>query len=183
MNGACLAAALARAGAVSRSGIAYRLVPQRYADSQNLLSGAGAALKGGRWNPPGVPAVYLSEDAALAVREVGYALSLGGRFQGFPKPPMVLFSVRFALSGLLLVDARFAERACTSLGALLRLDFAGVLASGRIPVSMRVGEAAHRAGFEGFLVPSARDFRGYNLVVFPDRIRTGSLLEPVWEES
>ena len=71
MNGACLAAALARAGAVSRSGIAYRLVPQRYADSQNLLSGTGAALKGGRWNPPGVPAVYLSEDAALAVREVG----------------------------------------------------------------------------------------------------------------
>ena len=81
------------------------------------------------------------------------------------------------------MDARFAERACTSLGALLRPDFAGVLASGQIPVSMRVGEAAHRAGFEGLLVPSARDFRGYNLVVFPDRIRTGSLLEPVWEES
>jgi len=183
MRDACLQTALARAGAVSRSGVAYRLVPKRYANPEDLLSGRGAARRGGRWNPPGTPAVYLSEDAALAVREVGYALSLGGSFQGFSKPPMTLFSVRFALQRLLLVDAPLAQAACTQLEELLRPDLARVLASGQRPLSMRLGQAALAAGFEGLLVPSAREPRAYNLVVFPHRLQNGSFLEPIWEET
>ena len=182
MSDSCLQTALAHAGAVSRSGVAYRLVPKRYASPKDLLFGLGAARSGGRWNPPGVPAVYLSEDAALAVREVGYALSLGGEFSGFPKPPMMLFSVRFVLQRLLFVDVALARAACTSLQELLRPDFVRVLASGRIPASMRLGEAARAAGFEGLLVPSAQEPDAYNLVVFPDRLRAGSRLEPVLEE-
>ena len=129
-----------------------------------------------------MPAVYLSEDAALAVREVGYALSLGGEFSGFPKPPMMLFSVHFALQELLFVDAALARAACTSLQELLRPDFVRVWASGRVPASMQLGEAARKVGFEGLLVPSAQEPEAYNLVVFPDCLRTGSLLEPILEE-
>jgi len=54
---------------------AYRLVKGSYAGE--AFSGRGAALRGGRWNPRGLPAVYASEHLALAVLEwLAYALEL-----------------------------------------------------------------------------------------------------------
>ncbi|MBW6394703.1 RES family NAD+ phosphorylase [Thermus sp. SYSU G05001] len=54
---------------------AYRLVKGTYA--QAAFTGRGAALRGGRWNPKGYPAVYASEHLALAVLEwLAYALEL-----------------------------------------------------------------------------------------------------------
>ncbi|MFN4073481.1 MAG: RES family NAD+ phosphorylase [Thermus sp.] len=53
----------------------YRLVKGTYA--QGAFTGRGAALRGGRWNPKGYPAVYASEHLALAVLEwLAYALEL-----------------------------------------------------------------------------------------------------------
>lgn len=46
--------------------LAWRLCRQRYLK----LDGAGAAKFGGRWNPIGLPLVYMSESDALAVLEV-----------------------------------------------------------------------------------------------------------------
>lgn len=34
------------------------------------MTGEGARLWGGRWNPPGIPAVYLAESRALAALEI-----------------------------------------------------------------------------------------------------------------
>jgi len=181
MNLPCLEAALAQAGAVALSGTAYRVVLRAFANPTDLLSGAGSAKAGGRWNPPGIRAVYFSEDAALAVREAGYNLSLGGKFSGHPRPPMVVFSVRVDLQRLVRVDAAFVKTACLNLAELLREDFASPLARGVLPASMQVGAAVRAAGFEGLLAPSARDPRGYNLVIFPDRLLPGSGLGPVLE--
>ena len=47
---------------------AWRIVKRRHAD--NAFDGEGARLYGGRWNPPGRPAVYVSESRALATLEV-----------------------------------------------------------------------------------------------------------------
>jgi RES domain-containing protein len=44
----------------------YRVVRHKYAD----LSGEGARLYGGRYNPPGIPAIYSSQSIALALLEV-----------------------------------------------------------------------------------------------------------------
>ena len=44
----------------------FRVARRKYAD----LSGEGARLFGGRFNPPGVPAVYTSQSIALAVLEL-----------------------------------------------------------------------------------------------------------------
>ncbi len=44
----------------------FRVVRREYAD----LSGEGARLYGGRFNPPGIPAVYASQSIALAVLEI-----------------------------------------------------------------------------------------------------------------
>ena len=46
--------------------MSFRIVRRKYAD----LSGNGARLFGGRFNPPGVPANYTSESIALALLEV-----------------------------------------------------------------------------------------------------------------
>jgi RES domain-containing protein len=46
----------------------YRIVQTRWADS--AMNGEGARLWGGRWNSPGLPAVYLAESRALAALEI-----------------------------------------------------------------------------------------------------------------
>ncbi|MBK7221453.1 MAG: RES family NAD+ phosphorylase [Saprospiraceae bacterium] len=52
----------------------FRLSRARFADQ---LSGVGAALKGARWNSPGVEMVYTSQNRSLAMAEVLVHLSLG----------------------------------------------------------------------------------------------------------
>lgn len=46
----------------------YRIVQARWAAS--AMDGEGARLHGGRWNPPGLAAVYLAESRALAALEI-----------------------------------------------------------------------------------------------------------------
>jgi RES domain-containing protein len=48
--------------------IFYRIVQAEWASS--AMTGEGARLFGGRWNPPGVPAVYLADSRALAALEI-----------------------------------------------------------------------------------------------------------------
>jgi len=45
----------------------FRITKRRY---QNDISGKGAELFGGRWNPIGIPALYTSESRALCVLEL-----------------------------------------------------------------------------------------------------------------
>jgi RES domain-containing protein len=47
--------------------ILYRFAHRKFAKD---LSGTGARLKGGRWNPPGIPVIYTSENISLALLEI-----------------------------------------------------------------------------------------------------------------
>jgi RES domain-containing protein len=55
---------------------AWRLVAARHAPV--AFDGTGAARFGGRWNPPGLPMVYLADSLALATLEMSVHLT-GGR--------------------------------------------------------------------------------------------------------
>lgn len=46
----------------------YRIVQDRWVST--AMDGEGARLHGGRWNPPGLAAVYLAESRALAALEI-----------------------------------------------------------------------------------------------------------------
>lgn len=46
----------------------FRIVQARWAAS--AMDGEGARMHGGRWNSPGMPAVYLAESRALAALEI-----------------------------------------------------------------------------------------------------------------
>ncbi len=47
--------------------IAYRLAATQYADD---ISGEGASIYGGRWNPVGVKALYTSQNISLCILEI-----------------------------------------------------------------------------------------------------------------
>jgi RES domain-containing protein len=47
--------------------IIYRLVVEAYKED---LSGAGSKMYGGRWNMPGIAAIYTAENISLAVLEI-----------------------------------------------------------------------------------------------------------------
>jgi RES domain-containing protein len=46
---------------------AWRIDKEKWAPTS--FEGRGAALEGGRWNPPGLPVVYLSENLAMSAME------------------------------------------------------------------------------------------------------------------
>lgn len=48
--------------------VGWRIVKAKHADG--AFTGEGARLYGGRWNPAGVPAVYLSEHQSLGALEI-----------------------------------------------------------------------------------------------------------------
>ncbi|MCX5752270.1 MAG: RES domain-containing protein [Candidatus Krumholzibacteria bacterium] len=55
--------------AVKLNAIAFRSAGVKYANEKDFTSGGGASYYGGRWNPPGVAAIYASLDPATAVKE------------------------------------------------------------------------------------------------------------------
>ena len=67
---------------------AWRILKGRHVEG--AFDGEGARLYGGRWNSPGVPAVYASESRALATLEV-----LAGLQTNTPLPGYVLLPVEF----------------------------------------------------------------------------------------
>jgi RES domain-containing protein len=67
---------------------AWRLV--REARSLDAFSGKGARLYGGRWNPQGLPATYLSATRSLAALEV-----LVHQTEQLPSGRFLFFEVRF----------------------------------------------------------------------------------------
>ncbi len=54
------------------------------------MDGEGARINGGRWNPPGLPVVYLAESRALAALEMLVHLDRQAR-----QMPMVILEVEF----------------------------------------------------------------------------------------
>ncbi|GAB3221549.1 RES family NAD+ phosphorylase [Spirosoma arcticum] len=47
--------------------LVYRIQKRQFVDS--VLTGEGARLNGGRWNPPGTPLIYTSTTPELALLE------------------------------------------------------------------------------------------------------------------
>lgn len=75
----------------------YRIVQTQWVGS--AMTGEGARLFGGRWNPPGIPAVYLADSRALAALEIivnapREALSLSWRILELEVPDGLIETVK-----------------------------------------------------------------------------------------
>jgi RES domain-containing protein len=120
------------------------------------LAGKGAARAGGRWNAPGVPALYLSDSHATAIAEYMQALVHPGTLA----PYDVISDSIFNLSD---------PAVRTSVGindTILTLDWRRIRDIDKgIPESWDLATSAAAAGFDGLSFPSTQT-RGVNLVLW-----------------
>jgi RES domain-containing protein len=129
----------------------HRLV--RAEREAEVLSGEGARLYGGRWNPPGIAAVYAAESRALAVLETFVHVALEAR------------EMRFVLIALALPVRVRVER----------------YASGRVSPTLAASQDAGRARLGGarpplaLVVPSVIVPQEFNYVLCPRHARFASV--------
>ena len=126
-------------------GTAYRAHDPRW--SFTPLSGAGAALRGARFNPKGMPALYLSLEVVTAIKEAN---------QGFARKidPCVLCSYEVVCEDIADLSN---EAACKAEGvrfADLDCPWFALLSAGREPPTWPIVRRLVAAGRAGALVPS-----------------------------
>lgn len=150
-------------------GVTFRSCSPRYAKEPDVLRGEGSRRFGGRWNPIGLAALYMSLTPEVAMAET----LAHHRYYGLPVEtamPRVFVAIEVGLRSV--VDLR-SPMVLRRLGLVTRelshVDWRREMRMGRVPRTHAVGVAVHAAGCEGVVVPSAAT-KGHNLVVFPDRL-------------
>jgi RES domain-containing protein len=157
------------------AGVIFRSVSPKYAAPAALLSGEGAFRSGGRWNAPGVRAVYGSLEPGLAADESFNALLQHFGWENRDVPPRLVVAIRCSLESVLDLTGPPPLFAEPELADLLREDWRGLNAAGMESRSQALGRLAAELG-EGLRAPS-RVRSGQNLVIYPPRLRPGSKLE------
>jgi len=123
-------------------------------------SGAGAAGDGGRFNRPGVEALYLSVAPQTALDEYRQGASI--------TPPATLAAYKITLSEVadlsegfdpLHWDVAWAQWDC-AWRKIARIEK-------KVPPSWKLADKVISAGLRGLLFPSLRHAGGTNLVIFP----------------
>lgn len=150
-------------GPTNWSGEVFRYTTAR----RDPLSGAGARIHGGRWNPPGLfPAVYLASPESACIAELDRA----AQSQGLPAE--TLLRVPYKLHTLRVAGARIFD--LTGVG-LEQVGLTGDdVAGADWEPCQAVGHGAWFLHFEGLLADSASGV-GRVLALFEGRLRPGVL--------
>jgi RES domain-containing protein len=157
------------------SGEAFRSAEPHYAGTEDIVSGIGSTHAGGRWNPPGSFAtVYAALEPETAMSEVLASY----RYYGLPLTsamPRLFRALEIRLAATLdLRNPILTRMLAPWSGQWASEDWRALQESGHESVSQAVGRAVHEAGLEGLLVASA--IAGTNIVAFPQRLRSASVL-------
>lgn len=128
----------------------YRVAGPRHTTAEAIVSGMGAFLAGGRWNPPGeMKVVYMSREPETATKE-----SLEHfRYHGLPISsalPKVMVAVRVKVERLLdLTDAVNSGELPISMAELVAEDWRALMSRNVEPASQTLGWAAFAAVSRG----------------------------------
>jgi RES domain-containing protein len=154
------------------SGIIYRFCKQRYAKSEDLLSGLGAKRYGGRFGRPGgFPIVYGSTSAELALRESEENFRKAG-IELWEACPLVVASIMVRLTRVIdMCDPVSAKTMEVSTEAIRSDSWKTANDAGQESLSQALGRAAHHLQVQALLVPSRLHPSDSNLVLFRDHIR------------
>lgn len=133
------------------------------------LSGEGARIHGGRWNPPeSFPTLYLGLTEEVVVAEF-HRLALRSGRSPTDFLPRELYRIDVTLQTVLdLTD--------TTILRALGVD-TNALTTDSVATCQAVGAAAHYLSIEAVLAPSAAG-PGSTLSVYTDRLQPASLLTP-----
>lgn len=139
----------------------YRFNTPRWAHTPT--SGAGAARFGGRFNRPGIDAVYLSRHIETAAAEYQ---------QDDPLiPPGTLVAYRVAVSRIVDFQAGYIRGLWDELWADWDCEWRKQALYEEIePPSWLLGDLAIEAGAKAILFPSTKDVGGSNLVVYSQQL-------------
>jgi RES domain-containing protein len=156
----------------------YRVAGPRHTTPEDIVSGIGAFLAGGRWNPIGeMKVVYLSQEPETATKEALEHF----RYHGLPISsalPKVMVAVSVRIERLLdLTNPTLTRGLPVAMSELIAQDWRALLSRNRESASQTVGWAAYAAGFQGLKVPSKLDPNGANVLVFPETLTKTCRLE------
>ena len=147
-------------------GVVVRSVPTEYANKNDFFSGEGAAKSGGRWNRPGISVIYASLDVITATHEAYQNIDSFG-FPMTAIQPRVMAGGKASFGKVLdLTDPKVRSQIGFSLKELVDEDWESIQASGKESWTQAIGRGCLVAGFEAILVPSARNNKGKNIVIF-----------------
>lgn len=133
------------------------------------LSGAGAASGGGRFNRPGVEALYLSAEPDTALAEYRQGSSLPN--------PATLAAYEIELADVIDLSAGYDPAHYGSSWAEWDCDWRWIArVEHKTPPSWRLGDEAISSGARGLLFPSTHLAGGTNLVVFNANLTGGDRL-------
>jgi len=168
--------------AIGYSGVIVRSVGAKHATQTEFFSGKGAAKTGGRWNRVGIESVYASLDVLTATKEayqnfIDYKLPLSSI------RPRVMAGAEVVLSKVLdITDTSIQRELGFTREGLVSEDWRGIQAGGDESWTQAIGRGCVRSGFEGILVPSARNPKGMNIVLFPQNFTAASKLQIIAAE-
>jgi RES domain-containing protein len=153
---------------------AFRSATPRYATETDLLTGEGSRKWGGRWNPPGLAAVYASLTPKTAMAET----LAQARYYGWlveEVMPRTFVAIYFSLKRILdLTDGDIRRRLAFSHKRMIDTEWRAGMATASVALTQAFGQAAAKVGVEGLLVPSAAHSSGQNIVAFPENVKTPS---------
>jgi RES domain-containing protein len=152
------------------SGTFFRFQSIDFPAPKDVLGGEGARERGGRWNPPGIAAIYGSTSDDTALEEC----KANDRYYGIEtKSPRLLVAIEAHLVGLLdLASPAIRRTLGITLKELAAEDWRKLLQASQESSSQTLGRAAAATGASGLLVRSAAVARGINVVAFPHAHRT-----------
>jgi RES domain-containing protein len=158
------------------AGTLFRFQTVEFPTPEDVLSGVGAKQRGGRWNPPGVPAVYGSTTDAAALEES----KANDHYAGIVnRSPRLIVAIEGRLARVLdFTSARVRRQLGVTLTELTAEDWRKLLESGRESFTQALGRAAFQGGASGILAPAAA-VAGVTVAVFPGNLGRGEGLAVV----
>ncbi|MEY4814837.1 MAG: hypothetical protein RLZZ162_1910, partial [Verrucomicrobiota bacterium] len=134
------------------SGHFFRFQTIQFPAGRNILSGTGARHRGGRWNPPGLAALYGSTTDTAALEEA----KANDRYYGLEtKTPRLVVAIEAKMGKMLDLTSPGIRRPLgITLAELSGEDWRKLLQSGQESLSQALGRAAASTGASGLLVRS-----------------------------
>jgi RES domain-containing protein len=153
----------------SWSGVIFRSVAPRYARVADIVSGYGSYRAGGRWNVPGIYAIYGSIEPGLAADESFNFLLQRFGWQNRDIPPRMVVGIRASVQAVLDLTSPQSVLHPLNLAELLSEDWRKTNGEQKESRSQALGRVVADLG-EGILAPS-RIRTGKNLVIYPRSLK------------